>query len=468
VSAEAQTITFSNAGDLNVTHAVAERGVLLASTNGSVTVGDGASGTDPAFGGSFTALGKTFVTFNGTVTALDGTIIGNAPTINVNGKLHGKFVSLLSSKLTVGNAAELGQVGLTTQLAITNNGGGPSTIGGPGGGPGYVISEADLQKMHGASILLSMPAAGLPGTPDVTVKDFAVDATTMFGSGDGRLTIDPPGSIAVTGAVKITNANPGTILDFDATDSITVVTDTGSIKLIDAANLPGGKLSLNADHIAVASASAITDLASTTTTQQREDRLAQSDNPSNEGAIVAGAMDVLVKTAFYIQNSGTGAKSQLNKRRGFTVGTGGLTITNQDFPLEMIINGRQVKTATTFYLGDSLIPKITFVTPTEGVFNYNQLSSVNGCVVVNAPCTVTSGISLPPIQDVVNIVANNDPPTGDQTGQGPIQAINLPLIQFASSTPYSFSPPIDEPVTGAGNQDLWTGSSRCANGDQCQ
>jgi hypothetical protein len=458
ISAQGKNVTIANDGDLTVTSVAAQRSVLISSLNGSATVGDVSGGIDPAFGGNITVQGKTSVTFNGTTNTPFGSVTGFAPTINVNGKLEAPFIYLTSSKLALGPTAMLGKAGLTNFLSISNNGTERSTIGGAGGGPGYVLSAADLNKMRAQQILISLPAVGVPGTPDVTVESFTLDAPTIFGNGDGGLIIDPPASIAVTGAVKITNANPGTFLTFEATDTINVVTDSGSIKLFDPTNAPGGKLNLIADNIVVASQSAINDLTGLTTTQQREARLSITDTPSDEGALVAGGMDVSVNKTFYVQNSGTGTKSILTNRRGFTVGSAGLKITNGALPLEVIINGRMVKTATTFYLGDALIPHIDFDTPVEGVLNYAPLSSVNGCVILNAPCIATSGIPIPPIQDVVNLVANNDPPTGDQTGQGPIQAVNLPLIQFAGSTPYSFAPPIDEPVTGAGNQDLWTGN----------
>jgi len=87
---------------------------------------------------------------------------------------------------------------------------------------------------------------------------------------------------------------------------------------------------------------------------------------------------------------------------------------------------------------------------------FNPLSTVNGCQVGRSCVVETVGIA-PPYESLVPLTALVDP--------GAEGRLALPVVQFGE-TPLLDSPPlIDEPVTGIGNDDLW--SNRCDGDKDC-
>jgi len=89
---------------------------------------------------------------------------------------------------------------------------------------------------------------------------------------------------------------------------------------------------------------------------------------------------------------------------------------------------------------------------------FNPLSTVNGCA-AGLDCSVPPGVIAPPhgiIDDLAAVLT---------AGSGNDSRLNLPVVQFGE-TPLLNSPPlIDEPVTGVGNDDLW--SKRCGADKNC-
>jgi hypothetical protein len=65
---------------------------------------------------------------------------------------------------------------------------------------------------------------------------------------------------------------------------------------------------------------------------------------------------------------------------------------------------------------------------------------------------------LPPVQDVIGTVltpADENDPSGDAPGT--IQRLSTPLIDLPDFDGLGVTPLIDDPVTGAGNEQFWSG-----------
>lgn len=74
-------------------------------------------------------------------------------------------------------------------------------------------------------------------------------------------------------------------------------------------------LDLRGNDIFVATASAITDVEAATSTSAIDTRLAQNDGvTSDEGALLAGGINVTTSRSFYVQNSGAGTDQRTAAR----------------------------------------------------------------------------------------------------------------------------------------------------------
>ena len=92
-------------------------------------------------------------------------------------------------------------------------------------------------------------------------------------------------------------------------------------------------------------------------------------------------------------------------------------------------------------------------------------STVNGCLVGTGcntiPSTETLLSLILPQQDVVSVLSDgsddgNEKKSKDSSNGKSAASINRPLITIVKPNSYSFGTIIDEPVTGAPNDDLWT------------
>ncbi len=118
-----------------------------------------------------------------------------------------------------------------------------------------------------------------------------------------------------------------------------------------------------------------------------------------------------------------------------------------------MINGRQTSATAAggFITGRALIPVLN-LSGSDGTVSFDPLSTANGCLILGQSCGFDGGTQLPPVQDVIDRYTNG----ATDDGTGLTQAFNVPIIELIDLDTYGFAPTIDEPVTGAGNDDLWT------------
>jgi hypothetical protein len=168
-----------------------------------------------------------------------------------------------------------------------------------------------------------------------------------------------------------------------------------------------------------------------------------------------------VADSLFIQNSGASNEAGSPDRAGFTVGTGGLAI-GASSNTRIVVNGRQATgdTANPFITGEAMAPVVAAALA-NSESSAAQGSTVNGCIIRSVSCsfeipeqTMTETTNTPGtvLQEVVE-KAEEEADDGTQV----IQQLNLPLIRFVDFSGLGFTPVIDEPVTGTGNDDLWMG-----------
>ncbi|WP_260582381.1 beta strand repeat-containing protein [Sphingopyxis sp. PET50] len=419
----------------------------------------------------------------GTVTA-DATLIGEAGgVLTVNGGVTGRQMALGSSDIVIDSNGRLGTGGTTEILDIRNTSNTRVTfIGGTGTRDGYHIDQTEMTRLFGNDITIFAPkvdenlggfVAAAPGAlpvpiasigsseqPDVVIDDFTMTAggsTANLGA-SGSLTIATPGKARVIGDVSLTGMSDGNSLNIFADDALEVILGEGTIKLTGSGTALGGMLNLQSDDVIVATAGAIADVGSATGIDAIDDRLAQNDGILlDEGALAAGGIDVSVVGGFYVQNSGAG--DRFAQRRGLTFGPLGLNVNVEGSATRIVINGVHLGSSGQV-TGLDAIPLLSidgFVIgsgPLAGSgLAFDSGSTMNGCLIVSSTtCAFLEFESSFPVQDVIRDREDDGEEGDDAEGMG----LPIPLITMRSLDPLTGQPLLDDPVTGAGNDDLWT------------
>jgi hypothetical protein len=393
--------------------------------------------------------------------------VANATTqgeIIVNGALTARNIALQSNDITIASGARVGTAGSTEALSIENNDVFSQTfVGGTGTRNGFHLDANELTRLFGTNIEVFAPeveaanntSVGGSSPPDVIVDSFTLAggaAGSNLGT-NGALTIRTPGKMRVIGNVQLTGLSDTNALNLFADDALEVILGQGTVRLVNGSNA-AGQLNMLSDDIIVATTAAINDVGAATTTDAIEARLAQNDGVLiDEGALFARGIRAEVIGGFYVQNSGSG--TEFANRRGLTFGAGGLDVLTEGSGTRIVVNGVQIG-PNGQVTGLDTVPLLTIAgsAPTAGGFD--PRSTFNGCFIANpAAC----GVLPPPepefesnfpVQDVIEEAADAE----DEDGNG--QSLPVPLITMRDLDPLSGEPLLDDPVTGAGNDDLWT------------
>jgi hypothetical protein len=421
LNARTGDLLLRSAAGLSINGARAAGSALLDAGVGDLVVSDiVAQGPISAFGRNIN-LGSS-----GAVTIADALASGNvllnaAGLLAVTGQVSGQAVTIGSSDIVIGPNGRVDAAGLLRFNAL-----GGAAIGGGDATAGYSLSAAELGRVSAGDI-----AIGAGG--DVIVRDLTI-GTGMLASG-GVLSIGTPGLLRVQGAVALTGRSGQGGLTLSAGQAVQVIAGQGSIDISDASGALGGVLSIDAPSIYAATLAAIADVQAARSLGARELRLAQSDGLAlDAGMLRAGAIRLAASEGVYIQNSGL--STDFADRRGFTANS--LTIIAGTGRPQIAINGRLAIGGGLFATGLDTIPLVAI----DG--RYAAGSKINGCFIgAGASCT---GIS----------VDNRDTFDGLLDPAVSVTRIfPLTLIQLRDIVTQGFPPLIDEPVTGAGNEDLW-------------
>lgn len=415
---------------------------LLNAGAGSLLVNDIASA------GAITANGGTIsLSTSGAMTIAQANASAGAMMLNAGGLLSlsgpvsAQAITLASGDIAIAGTAQVGTLGGTGSVTFTSvNGQQPAYVGGADVAGAYSLSAAELARVAGGAITIGAPRRGVAGTPDIIIRDLTVGTANLPGA--GVLTITTPGRMRVAGALRLTGRSAQGGLTLSAAEALEVIAGPGSIDLGDANGGLGGVLTLTSPTIMAATLSAITDLGRASALVARELRLAQNDGVVSDGGILrAATIRANVTNGLYIQNSGlSGAFAD---RRGFTAGD--LFITTQSGAAEIAINGQLAGSAGGFVTGLETLPLVSINGSVGGrAGGYSLASKVNGCLIASPGTCLSSGFDS---RDTWNGVL--DPSVSVA------RIFTLSLIELRDIVAQGYPPLIDEPVTGAGNEDLW-------------
>lgn len=406
------------------------------------------------------------------VTAANSLNADAGTTIVIDGVVTGQNISLASADIDLVETGRVGTANVTQALSVQNNDNQNQTfVGGTGTRDGFHIDAAELTRLYGANIEIFAPevdaiqpaSVGSSAPPDVIVDTF-----TMTGGGpnaqgvpsnlgaNGSLTIRTPGKMRVIGNVQLTGLTDSNALNLTANDALEVILGQGTVRLLGANNAPGGVLNMESDDVIVATSQAITDVGNATTMDAINTRLGQNDGVVlDEGALFARRIAFDVNGGVYVQNSGAG--TDFGQRRGLTFGAGGLDVTTEG-PSRIVLNGVHLG-PNGQVTGLDVIPLLTIAggsVPTGGTagsLGFDPESTLNGCFIASTGSCTTPTIEIDrmfPVQDVIE----DEDGDGDDGGDG--TSLPTALITMRDLDPLSGEPLLDDPVTGAGNDDLWT------------
>ncbi|PJG46187.1 histidine kinase [Sphingobium sp. LB126] len=359
---------------------------------------------------------------------------------NITGTLGAPTIAIASGDIAIGNAAQIGSLSGTTSIGFRSvNGQQPAYIGGGDVTGAYSLSAAELARAAAGNIAIDAPSRGT-ATPDLIVQDLTLGAANL--ASGGTLSIGTGGRLRVQGALRLTGRSGQGGLALSAGQALEIIAGPGLIDISDVNGGLAGVLSLSAPSVIAATLSALSDVAATPTLNGRELRLAQNDGlVSDAGTLRAGTISVDVSDAFYIQNSGI--SNLFTDRRGFTADR--LLIASQGTRPQIAINGQLVRSTGGFATGLETIPLVAIAG------GFAPGSKINGCLIGGA-CFASTLEN----RDTLDAVLDPSVAVG--------RIFTLSLIELRDIIAQGYPPLIDEPVTGAGNEDLWERS--CGSADE--
>ncbi|MEQ1547415.1 MAG: hypothetical protein ABL918_02070 [Chakrabartia sp.] len=446
----------ANAGQtVAVSDAIVSGNIDLRSGNADVVL-NGATST------AITTNARNDVVFNGIVTANTALNVTADRQAIFNGTASGLTITVRSNDIAIAATGRLGTAGTTRGVSLSNLNGRQMVVGGAGVATGYSLSAAEFARVFSNDISVTFddfnintssgqsPASvGSAAAPDMIIDSFILTAgagaTPGNIGGQGTLSFTAP-KIRVIGNAVLSNAGASNVFSINADDALEIISGTGSLEVRDAGSGLTGTLALTSDDIIAATSAAITAVSAMTAASDITTRLNQNDGVANAGTLRAGTINATVANGIYVQNMGI--SDRFADRRGFTTGTGGFNIRSANAAVKIIVNG-QIATATTgFATGLATIPLVTINGQlSQSATGFDPLSTVNGCLI--------AGITACRAQDNPKSFPS-DSITGPRDNDDPFGVI-LPssLFELKEFEPYGYPPLIDEPVTGAGNDDLW-------------
>ena len=376
--------------------------------------------------GAITALGRNISLGSSGGMAIanavaSGDVLLNAAgLVAVNGQVSGQAVTIGSGDIAISANGQVSAAGLLRFDAS----GAQAFIGGGDATAGYSLSAAELGRVSAGRIAIA-------GAGDVAVRDLTIGTNVL--PGDGVMSIGAAGLLRVQGAVAMTGRTGDGGLTLTAGDALEVIAGLGSISVSDGNGGLGGVLTLDAPSIYVATAEAIADVRAADSLTARDLRLARNDGLALDvGMLQAGTIRLAATDGIFIQNSGL--STNFADRRGFTANS--LIISSGSGRPQIAINGRLATAGGGFATGLDTIPLVAI----DG--EYAAGSKINGCFIFGS-CTTLS-------------VDNRDTIDGLLDPSAAVsRTFPAALIELRDVVTEGFPPLIDEPVTGAGNEDLW-------------
>ncbi|MFD1612209.1 beta strand repeat-containing protein [Sphingomonas tabacisoli] len=420
----AKSLDLTAQGDLNLAQGTATAGdITLASANGGITLGQVSASN------ALKATTPGLMTINGTVSAAN--------------------IALTSKDIAIGANAQLGN---RTQTALTLTSTADRTFLGDATGTGYRLDADEFTRIAGRTIDVVSAPQNAQGTAftllDPAGTNVVIGSMTFDGAqlgGEGTLTVRSPRSIGFIGNVQFKNFNNDQTVSYQATNDISLAAETGLVTIKNSSGGLAGTLVLDAQQIHAMSAKARSEIAGLQLNDVRQ-RLGTNDQLQNDGGYFqANKIIVKIGRLLFIQNSGINSDDR-NDKRGFT--TNSLTLQAGDGPVQVVINGR-VGTA----VGEAIIPATTRTGSFDPQSGFNTCLVGVTCFVVTTPEPVFDPSFV--LSQSRDQVEDKDDDDKEEEALQAAQKRPDPIIQFIDAPVSRFDPVIDQPVTGAGNEDFW-------------
>lgn len=448
--ATAGNVGITSGGDLRV-NATATGDIALTSTGGSVIIGSVApAGTFQSGIGTASVGGNGAVTVSArnAITVIDSVTAGGSLTmtagglVSLNGGAAGQTIALSAADLSIGANGTLGNAA-TQRISLASTA--PVNLG-TGASGGFAVDAAEFARIQtGGDLLVAALAGQGAGAGSLAVGSLTVNAGSGGQLGtNGTFGLTASGVLDINNTLAIARAGAGNSLALTG-DAVDLDYASATISVMDSANAATGRIIVNGRLITSLSASAATDIVGKSP-DEISLRLGRADVTREGGLFRTSALTLEGRDAILVQNSGG---PTVDERRGLTVGA--LTVTGAaDGRTLLVING-VIGGAS----GVGAAQAVRLSSPVAAG------SSVNGCALAN----ISVCFALPDPEPLIEIPDSilfgtsdlieseeEDSEVEDGVADGKPEA---PPIDTSRIDDPAGLPMIDDPVTGAGNEDLW-------------
>ena len=452
-SASAGNVDINADGDLSLEGVDATGNITIAS-GGSTTVNGAAviTGT-PGQGGTAQSVQQTVSTggnisfnvggdlvVNSVVNAANDLDMSVAGLIDLQAAAYGQTITGQSADINIGTSGSLGRSDITQSIDLFADD--SATLGGTGGASaGYALDNDEFSRVHsGGDFALTSPDGS------ITIDDLDVSVATGNGGATdgsigqaGSVTLTASDTVDVIGDATIGNAAADNAFNITAGAVLSIDTDNGNLRVEDGTGAITGTINLTGESIVAASTAAQGDIASGSVADA-DARLGQNDGATrDDGYIQGGTVTFTVDDALLIQNSGAG--TDFDDRRGVVADN--VTVNSTTPDAAIVFNG--------VVGGNTGIDAIAVTGVPTG---FDTASTINGCLILDpascVPAVADPGTSVDePVQDLIEDRIEDSAPT-DTT-----DVLSTIIVELRNDPERALDPLIDEPVTGAGNEDLW-------------
>lgn len=448
--ASAGNIGITAGGELRV-DATATGEIALASTGGSVIVGsvrqlDGAPG---GIGGqAVSGGGAVSVTAADAISVADSLVAGGALTMRAGGRVSldgpatGQTIALTAGDLAIGSSGSLGNPG-TQRISLASTA--PVNLG-AGANSGFAVDAAEFARIQSGGDLMVTALAGADnGAGSLTVGSLTVNAGSGGQLGaSGVLGLTANGVLDVGSTLSIARAGPGNTLMLTG-DAVDLDYTSAQLSVLDTANASTGRIVVNGRLITSMSAAAAADIVGKSPAEI-DARLGRADAARDIALFRTASLTLEGRDAILIQNSGGNVADE---RRGLSVGA--LTVTGASNGSTLVVLNGIVNNAT----GNTAAQNVTVTTPIapDSTVNGCALANISACFAIPEPeplITPPESILFGTSDLIKNEEQEDEVEDGVADGKTEAPPIDTTRIDDPAGLPM-----IDDPVTGAGNEDLW-------------
>nr|WP_137677929.1 hypothetical protein [Parerythrobacter lutipelagi] len=446
LAAEGNSVLLRSTKDL-VVSSIANDGGIDISTLGNLTAAGAGATADILLSSPGDIVISDDVVAGGNLSVDAGNLV------DVQALASGISIDVFSSDIVIGSDGAIGESD-RTQAINFNSRASSATLGGAGGASDYQLDNDEFSRVFSGDRVSLISGDSDTGLLPVTIDELSViagaasDATDgNIGQGGGLFVIGS--SIDVIGEAIVSNAGVDTKLGLFASGDVFLDAETGLLEVQAGTGDYTGSILIEAENFYAMTGAALADIQGLSI-EDIDARLADSDGLDiPEGVIRAGTLDITtIASDVFIQNTVPG--TAFDERRGFTVDQ--LLISDPSSSVQpIVING--------VISGNTGIDAIPLADISS---SFDPGSTINGCLIANPSSCIVIPIDIGPgdnpLRDLIDEEIEDDPVDTATIDTGLVELREDPLRRD--------DPLIDEPVTGAGNEDLWDFDS--GDEDECE